>query len=125
MDESEAGSVSDFARQPFAPFPRRPRIPNAVMIYQAAIDEGFPVADPPTDAARLRSPIRLPPHPADRLDALRLVRKSALDLLAGESARRKRLPHNVGQTLSSVNPAIPVSVPQNGCKHPLPMGYNP
>src|ERR1017187_7963687 len=37
------------------PFPGTSRIPNAVMIYQAAIDESFPVADPPTHAARLRS----------------------------------------------------------------------
>src|ERR1019366_6926791 len=40
--------------RPLRPFPRRPRIPNAVMIYQAAINESFPVADPPTHAARLR-----------------------------------------------------------------------
>jgi RNA polymerase sigma-70 factor (ECF subfamily) len=31
------------------------RTPNAVMIYQAAIDENFPVADPSTPVARLRS----------------------------------------------------------------------
>jgi RNA polymerase sigma-70 factor, ECF subfamily len=36
------------------PFAGLPRIPNAVMIYQAAIDENFPVAEP-TQIGRLRS----------------------------------------------------------------------
>jgi RNA polymerase sigma-70 factor, ECF subfamily len=39
---------------PVRPFQVLTRIPNAVMIYQAAIDESFPVAEP-TQVARLRS----------------------------------------------------------------------
>ena len=42
-------------RPPLRLFSGAGRIPNAVMIYEAAIDESFPVAEPPTQVARLRS----------------------------------------------------------------------
>src|ERR1039457_7241202 len=49
------GQIASFSCRAPASFSAPPRIPNAVMIYQAAIDENFPVAEPPTQVARLRS----------------------------------------------------------------------
>src|ERR1035438_5523383 len=42
------------------------------------------------------------------------------------SPQLTKLPHNSANPrapLSSVNPAISLRVPRDGCKHPLPMGY--
>jgi RNA polymerase sigma-70 factor (ECF subfamily) len=50
-----AFQTSGRSRDRLRPFAATRRIPNAVMIYQAAIDESFPVAEPPTHAARLRT----------------------------------------------------------------------
>src|ERR1035441_1095181 len=89
MDESEAGSVSDFARQPFASFSEAPAYTQCRYDLPSGDRREFSRGGPPTHAARLRSPTRLPslpPHRPDRLDPLRLVRKSVLNWLAGESA---------------------------------------
>src|ERR1035441_9105917 len=121
MDESEAGSVSDFARQPFASFSEAPAYTQCRYDLPSGDRREFSRGGPTHPCRALAE--SNPPATAPCRQAGRIA--PGAEISSRLVGRRKRLPHNVGQTLSSVNPAIPVSVPQNGCKNPLPMGYNP
>src|ERR1019366_4914222 len=124
MDESEAGSVSDFARPPFASFSEAPAYTQCRYDLPSGDQREFSRGGP-TPPCRALAESNPPAQPATAPSRPTGPIAPGAEISCELVGRRKRLPHNMGQTLSSVNPAIPVSVPQNGCEHPLPMGYNP